>query len=80
MATAYGAESTTDEVLEGVDLSGKRILVTVNFLGTRRRNGTRARHTWRQRGRNGARHGEGSLRGRNAESWVGSANRFYPQG
>jgi hypothetical protein len=24
----FGAESTTDEVLEGVDLSGKRILVT----------------------------------------------------
>src|SRR5271168_4514919 len=24
----FGAESTTDEVLEGVDLSGKRILIT----------------------------------------------------
>lgn len=28
MAKAFGAESTTDEVLEGVNLSGKRILVT----------------------------------------------------
>jgi NAD(P)-dependent dehydrogenase (short-subunit alcohol dehydrogenase family) len=28
MAKTYGAESTTDEILEGVDLSGKRILVT----------------------------------------------------
>lgn len=28
MAKAFGAESTTDEVLEGVDLSGQRILVT----------------------------------------------------
>jgi NAD(P)-dependent dehydrogenase (short-subunit alcohol dehydrogenase family) len=28
MAKAFGAQSTTDEVLDGVDLSGKRILVT----------------------------------------------------
>ena len=28
MTTAYGRETTTDEVLEGVDLRGKRILVT----------------------------------------------------
>ncbi len=28
MSKAFGAQSTTDEVLEGVDLSGKRILVT----------------------------------------------------
>ncbi len=28
MATSFGPESTTDEVLEGVNLSGKRILVT----------------------------------------------------
>jgi NAD(P)-dependent dehydrogenase (short-subunit alcohol dehydrogenase family) len=28
MANAFGATSTTDDVLEGVDLSGKRILVT----------------------------------------------------
>src|SRR5450432_298601 len=28
MAGTFGATSTTDEVLEGVDLSGKRILVT----------------------------------------------------
>ena len=28
MAGSFGASSTTDEVLEGVDLSGKRILVT----------------------------------------------------
>jgi NAD(P)-dependent dehydrogenase (short-subunit alcohol dehydrogenase family) len=28
MTAAFGAESTTDDVLEGVDLSGKRILVT----------------------------------------------------
>jgi NAD(P)-dependent dehydrogenase (short-subunit alcohol dehydrogenase family) len=28
MAKAFGAESTTDEVLEGVDLAGKRVLVT----------------------------------------------------
>ena len=28
MAQAFGAESTTDEVLQGVDLTGKRILVT----------------------------------------------------
>ncbi len=28
MAGAFGATSTTDEVLEGVDLSGKRVLVT----------------------------------------------------
>ena len=28
MAGSFGAESTTDEVLKGVDLSGKRILVT----------------------------------------------------
>jgi NAD(P)-dependent dehydrogenase (short-subunit alcohol dehydrogenase family) len=28
MARTFGAESTTDEVLEGIDLSGKRILVT----------------------------------------------------
>jgi NAD(P)-dependent dehydrogenase (short-subunit alcohol dehydrogenase family) len=28
MAKAFGAESTTDQVLEGVDLSGKRALVT----------------------------------------------------
>ena len=28
MAGPFGATSTTDEVLEGVDLSGKRILVT----------------------------------------------------
>ena len=28
MAKAFGAESTADEVLEGIDLSGKRVLVT----------------------------------------------------
>jgi NAD(P)-dependent dehydrogenase (short-subunit alcohol dehydrogenase family) len=28
MAKTFGAESTTDEVLEGLDLSGKRVLVT----------------------------------------------------
>jgi NAD(P)-dependent dehydrogenase (short-subunit alcohol dehydrogenase family) len=28
MATKFGAESTTDEVLDGIDLTGKRILVT----------------------------------------------------
>jgi NAD(P)-dependent dehydrogenase (short-subunit alcohol dehydrogenase family) len=28
MTKAFGAESTTDEVLDGVDLSGKRVLVT----------------------------------------------------
>ena len=28
MAGSFGAETTTDEVLAGVDLSGKRILVT----------------------------------------------------
>src|SRR6201986_1950776 len=28
MAKSFGAESTTDEVLEGVNLSGKRVLVT----------------------------------------------------
>ncbi len=28
MAKAFGATSTTDEVLEGVRLSGKRVLVT----------------------------------------------------
>ena len=28
MAKSFGAESTTDEVLEGVSLSGKRVLVT----------------------------------------------------
>ena len=28
MAKTFGAKSTTDEVLEGVDLSGKRVLVT----------------------------------------------------
>lgn len=28
MARTFGAESTTDDVLEGIDLSGKRILVT----------------------------------------------------
>jgi hypothetical protein len=28
MTKIFGAESTTDEVLEGVDLTGKRILVT----------------------------------------------------
>src|SRR5882724_4283613 len=28
MAGVFGATSTTDEVLEGVDLSGKRVLVT----------------------------------------------------
>ncbi len=28
MGTIFGAQSTTDEVLEGIDLSGKRILVT----------------------------------------------------
>lgn len=28
MARTFGAESTTDEVLEGLDLSGKRVLVT----------------------------------------------------
>lgn len=28
MAGPFGAESTADEVLEGVDLGGKRILVT----------------------------------------------------
>ena len=28
MTTPFNAKSTTDEVLEGVDLSGKRILVT----------------------------------------------------
>ena len=28
MAGKFGATSTTDEVLEGVDLSGKRVLVT----------------------------------------------------
>jgi len=26
--TAFGAKSTTDEVLAGIDLSGKRVLVT----------------------------------------------------
>src|SRR5215475_8389623 len=28
MTKTFGAKSTTDEVLEGVDLSGKRVLVT----------------------------------------------------
>ena len=28
MTKLFGAESTTDQVLEGVDLSGKRVLVT----------------------------------------------------
>jgi NAD(P)-dependent dehydrogenase (short-subunit alcohol dehydrogenase family) len=28
MAKTFGAESTADEVLEGVDLKGKRVLVT----------------------------------------------------
>lgn len=28
MAEQFGAESTTDEVLEGIDLSGKRVLIT----------------------------------------------------
>src|ERR1043166_6777547 len=28
MAKTFGAKSTADEVLEGVDLSGKRVLVT----------------------------------------------------
>src|ERR1700744_3116078 len=28
MAKSFGAESTTDEVLEGIDLTGKRVLVT----------------------------------------------------
>ena len=28
MAKNFGATSTTDDVLEGVDLSGKRVLVT----------------------------------------------------
>src|ERR1700687_4762040 len=28
MAKSFGAESTADEVLEGIDLSGKRVLVT----------------------------------------------------
>src|ERR1700749_3052824 len=28
MANGFGAESTTDEVLSGIDLSGKRVLVT----------------------------------------------------
>ena len=28
MTASFGAKSTTDEVLAGVDLSGKRILVT----------------------------------------------------
>lgn len=28
MAKTFGATSTTDEVLDGVDLSGKRVLVT----------------------------------------------------
>src|ERR1700678_2534218 len=28
MSKTFGAESTTDEVLEGVSLSGKRVLVT----------------------------------------------------
>ena len=28
MSKSFGAESTTDEVLEGVSLSGKRVLVT----------------------------------------------------
>ena len=28
MSKTFGAESTTDEVLDGVDLTGKRILVT----------------------------------------------------
>ena len=28
MSSTFGAESTTDEVLSGVDLSGKRVLVT----------------------------------------------------
>ena len=28
MAKSFGAESTADEVLEGIDLSGKRVLIT----------------------------------------------------
>jgi NAD(P)-dependent dehydrogenase (short-subunit alcohol dehydrogenase family) len=28
MRKTFGAESTTDEVLEGIDLAGKRVLVT----------------------------------------------------
>ena len=28
MTKLFGAESTTDQVLEGIDLSGRRILVT----------------------------------------------------
>src|SRR5437016_8253160 len=33
MAKTFGAESTADEVLEGVDLSGKRVLVTGTSAG-----------------------------------------------
>jgi hypothetical protein len=33
MASAFGASSTTDEVLSGMDLRGERILVTGVFAG-----------------------------------------------
>ena len=33
MTAAFGAESTTDEVLDGIDLTGKRILVTGTSAG-----------------------------------------------
>ena len=43
MSKTFGAKSTTDEVLEGVDLSGKRVLVTGVSAGLGSRDGAHAR-------------------------------------
>ena len=55
MAKAFGAESTTDEVLDGVDLSGKRVLVTGVSAGL-------GVETVRTLVAHGARPGEGAAR------------------
>ena len=64
MAKTFGAESTADEVLEGVDLSGKRVLVTGVSAGLGRRDCPLDRRAWRHRRRHGARSGESAARAR----------------
>jgi len=39
MAKTFGAESTADEILEGIELSGKRVLVTGVRFGWEKYNG-----------------------------------------
>jgi len=64
MAKIFGATSTTDDVLEGVSLSGKRVLVTGVSAGLGVETARALAAHGAQVGRRGARSGQGQGRDR----------------